>query len=224
MEVQSAAKDAGHSQPHVLALSLDVTSKDSVDAAVKEVAERFEGRLDVLINNAGSLTPFTGIPESDPEAWWSDYEVSVKGPYLVTRACWSLLLAGSKIIINLTSIGALMIVPQSSSYGPAKLASLRLTEFIAQDHGEGKDGMVAIAVHPGGVQTELALKMPGHMHEWLVDTPELGADTLAWLGSERREWLSGRYVSACWDMEELEKKKGEIIKGDLLKMRLAVDV
>jgi hypothetical protein len=36
--------------------------------------------------------------------------------------------------------------------------------------------------------------------------------------------LSGRYVSACWDMEELEKKKGEIIKGDLLKMRLAVDV
>ncbi|KAL1800971.1 hypothetical protein ACET3X_001313 [Alternaria dauci] len=223
-EVQSAAKHAGHPEPQVLALNLDVTSKDSVDTAVEEVAEKFKGRLDVLVNNAGSLAPFAGIPDSDPDAWWGDYEVSVKGPYLVTRACWSLLLAGSKIIINLTSIGALMVVPQSSSYGPAKLASLRFTEFIAQDHGESKDGMVAIAVHPGGVQTELALSMPGHMHGWLVDTPELAGDTLAWLGNERREWLSGRYVSACWDMEELEKKREEIVRGNLLKMQLTVDV
>jgi NAD(P)-dependent dehydrogenase (short-subunit alcohol dehydrogenase family) len=224
-DVQSAAKNAGHPEPQVLALDLDVTSKDSVDAAVKDVAEKFDGKLDVLINNAGSLAPFAGIPDTDPEAWWRDYEVSVKGPFLMTRAFWALLLAGSKIIINITSIGALMIVPQSSSYGPAKLASLRFTDFINQDHGvgQGKDGMVAIAVHPGGVQTELALNMPGHMHGWLVDTPELAGDTLVWLGSERREWLGGRYVSACWDMEELEELRGEIVEGDLLKMRLAVD-
>ncbi|KAG9191512.1 hypothetical protein G6011_10246 [Alternaria panax] len=223
-EVQSAAKNAGHPEPQVLALDLDVTSKESVDTAVKEVAEKFEGRIDVLVNNAGSLAPFAGIPDTDPEAWWRDYEVSVKGPYLMTRAFWSLLLTGSKIVINITSIGAVMVVPQSSSYGPAKLASLRFTEFIDRDHGKGKDGMVAIAVHPGGVQTELALGMPGHMHGWLVDTPELAGDTLVWLGSERRGWLGGRYVSACWDMEELQERKGEIVKGDLLRMRLAVDV
>jgi NAD(P)-dependent dehydrogenase (short-subunit alcohol dehydrogenase family) len=224
-EVQSAARNAGHPEPQVLALVLDVTSTDSVSAAAKEVTEKFEGKLDVLVNNAGSLASFAGIPDSDPEAWWGDYEVSVKGPYLMTRAFWPLLLAGSKIIINITSIGALMIVPQSSSYGPAKLASLRLTEFIDQDHGvgEGKDGMVAIAVHPGGVQTDLSLKMPGDMHHWLVDTPELAGDSLVWLGSERREWLGGRYVSVCWDMEELSKNKEEVVKGDLLKMRLAVD-
>jgi NAD(P)-dependent dehydrogenase (short-subunit alcohol dehydrogenase family) len=222
-DVQTAAKDAGRPEPLVLALDLDVTSRRSVDAAAKVVAEKFDGRLDVLINNAGSLASFAGIPDTDPEEWWRDYEVSVKGTYLVTRAFWPHLLAGSsKIIINITSIGAVMVVPQSSSYGPAKLASLRLTEFIDQDHGEGKDGMLAIAVHPGGVQTDLALGMPGHMHEWLVDTHELAGDTLMWVGAERREWLGGRYVSACWDLEELTAKRQEVVEKDLLKIRLAV--
>jgi NAD(P)-dependent dehydrogenase (short-subunit alcohol dehydrogenase family) len=222
-EAKSAAKSAGRPEPQVLALDLDVTSKDSVDAAAKQVTKNFNAKLDILINNAGSLASFAGIPDTDPEDWWRDYEVSVKGTYLVTRAFWPHLLAGSKTILNITSIGAVMVVPQSSSYGPAKLASLRLTEFIDQDHGEGKDGMLAIAVHPGGVQTELALGMPEHMHEWLVDTPELSGDTLVWLGAERREWLGGRYVSACWDMEELSGMREEIVGKDLLKMRLAVD-
>jgi NAD(P)-dependent dehydrogenase (short-subunit alcohol dehydrogenase family) len=177
-----------------------------------------------LINNAGYLSPFGGIPDTDPDDWWKDWEVNVKGTYLVTRAFWSLLLKSDmKIIINIASIGAVLTVPQNSSYGSAKLATLRFTEFINQDHGPGTDdGFVAIAVHPGGVKTELALGMPEGMHGYLIDTPELAGDTLVWLGSERREWLGGRYVSACWDMQELEGKREEIGRGDLLKVRLAV--
>jgi hypothetical protein len=74
------------------------------------------------------------------------------------------------------------------------------------------------------VKTELALGMPEYMHELLVDTPELAGDTLVWLGSERREWLGGRYVSATWDLEEVCGRKEEIVKNDLLKVRLAVNV
>jgi hypothetical protein len=83
--------------------------------------------------------------------------------------------------------------------------------------------MVAIAVRPGGVMTELAANMPEVMHHLLVDTPQLAGDTLAWLGSERREWLGGRYVNAAWDMEELSGKKDDIVKRDLLKVRMAVN-
>ena len=54
------------------------------------------------------------------------------------------------------------------------------------------------------------------------DTPELAADTAVFLTSERREWLSGRYISCTWDMPEFIKKKDEIIKGDKLKARLAI--
>jgi NAD(P)-dependent dehydrogenase (short-subunit alcohol dehydrogenase family) len=203
---------------------LDVTSRTSVEAAAKDVSKTFDGKLDILINNAGYLAGFAGIPDSDPDEWWRDWEVNVKGTYLVTRAFWPLLLASPlKIIINIASIGAVLTVPQNSSYASAKLATLRFTEYINQDHGKGKDGMLTIAVHPGAVKTELALRMPEAIHEVLVDTPALAGDTLAWLGCERRVWLGGRYVSATWDMEELSGRREEIVKGDLLKVRLAVE-
>jgi NAD(P)-dependent dehydrogenase (short-subunit alcohol dehydrogenase family) len=207
----------------VLTLSLDVTDRASVDAAVKEVTAAFNNTLDILINNAGYLSSFTEIASSDPDEWWREWDVNVRGVYLVTRAFWPLLIASPlKLIINVASIGAVMLIPGCSAYGGTKLALLRFTEFIAQDHG-GKDGVCAIAVHPGSVSTELARNMPGEMHGYLVDTPELAGDAVCWLGSERREWLAGRYVSANWDMEELAGRKGEVEAGDLLKVRMSVN-
>ncbi|KNG44456.1 GMC oxidoreductase [Stemphylium lycopersici] len=220
-DVLEAAKSAGHPEPRIVTFNIDVTSQESVEAAAKKVSSEFDGRLDILINNAGYLSDFAAIPDSDPLEWWRSYEVNVKGTYLVTHAFWSLLLASSsKIIINVASIGAVTTAPHNSAYGTSKSAAMRFTEYINQDHGEGNEGMVAIAVHPGGVQTELGLGMPEHMHGFLVDTSELAGDTLLWLGAERREWLGGRYVSANWDLEELSAKKEEIVKRDLLKLRM----
>lgn len=45
---------------------------------------------------------------------------------------------------------------------------------------------------------------------------------MAWLTSERRPWLSGRYLSVNWDVDDLEAMKDEIVKGDKLKMRMVV--
>lgn len=64
--------------------------------------------------------------------------------------------------------------------------------------------------------------MPPERHAVLIDTPELPADTLVWLSSQRREWLAGRFVGAAWDMEELEKKQEEIVQRNALKFRLAI--
>jgi NAD(P)-dependent dehydrogenase (short-subunit alcohol dehydrogenase family) len=223
-EVKQAALAANRPAPTVLAVQIDVTDQSSVSAAVETISSAFSNRLDILVNNAGYLSEFSGIPDSNPDEWWKDWEVNVKGVYLVTRAFWPLLVASSlKIIINVASIGAMMISPGSSAYGSTKLAVLRFTEYINQDHGEGKDGLCAIAMHPGGVMTELAKGMPEHLHGYLMDTPELAGDTIAWLGAERREWLGGRYVSAAWDMEELVGRREEVVKGDLLKVRLAVN-
>ena len=225
-EILTAAKEAGHPEPHVLPLEMDVTSEQSVQAAFEKVKDEFNGNLDVLINNAGSLTGFSPIPTTDTETWWRDQEVNVKGTYTVTHVFLSLLLSSPsslKIIINISSIGAVRTSPFNSSYSTAKLSILRFTEYLDQDHGpRSDDGVVAIAMHPGGVKTELATRMPEYMHEHLVDTVELAGDTIFWLGSERREWLGGRYVSANWDMEELSGREGDVVKGDLLKMKLVV--
>jgi hypothetical protein len=43
-----------------------------------------------------------------------------------------------------------------------------------------------------------------------------------WLTKGNRKWLSGRYLSACWNVDELEAKKDEIVEGDKLKVRMVV--
>lgn len=223
--MEEAAQSAGRSKPNVLTIKIDVTDRASVEAAAGKVSAAFDGRLDILINNAGYLSSFAGIAETEPDEWWTDWEVNVKGVYLTTRFFWRLLLASpTKIVINVSSIGACMMTPESSAYSCTKLAINRFTEFLNQDHGPGKDGVVAVAVHPGGVATELAHGMPEHIHEFLVDTPELAGDTFMWLGAVRREWLGGRYISAAWDLEELEQRREDVLKGDLLKVRLAVNL
>ena len=205
-EVVEAAKSAGHPAPRITTLSLDVTSEESVEAAANQVSKDFDGRIDILINNAGYLSTLKPIPESTPSEWWRMFEVNLKGPYLVFRAFYSLLLKSSL----------------NNAYGTSKMAMIRVTEFINQDHGEGKDGIVAVAVHPGAIPTDMGLGLPEYMHTHLIDTPALAGHTLLWLGAERREWLGGRYVSACWDLEELSAKKEEIMKKDFLKMRLKI--
>ena len=171
-EVTSAAEANGKKAPRILRLELDVTDQSSVDNASKEIEKTF-GRLDILINNAGFLSEFVSIAESDPVAWWMNWEVNIKGVYLVTRSLLPLMVkGGEKTIVNLTSIGGLNLTPGASGYQPSKNALLRFTEFICADYA--KDGIVAYALHPGGVKSDMGLKMPPAYHSgnycslWLV--------------------------------------------------------
>ena len=57
----------------------------------------------------------------------------------------------------------------------------------------------------------------------LVDKAELAGDTMVYLTSEKRDWLSRRYLSVTWDMEEFLQKKNEIVGKDLLKFKMATE-
>jgi hypothetical protein len=52
-----------------------------------------------------------------------------------------------------------------------------------------------------------------------VDAPELCGDTIAFLTSEKRAWIGGRYINVTWDMPQLMEKEQEIVKGDKLKVK-----
>ena len=99
---------------------------------------------------------------------------------------------------------------------------MRFTEFLEVEYGAR--GIIPIAYHPGAVMTELVHGLPQEVLDdaAFIDTPELAGDAIVWLTKERREWLSGRYVSCNWDVTELEAKKDEIVKGDKLKVRIIV--
>jgi len=220
-EVEAAATKAGKEKPHIISLVLDVTSEESVRASADKIAQEFGGALDVLICNAGYLEKWLPVAESDPADWWKTYEINIKGTYLLNKFFIPLLLRSEiKTSILTSSYGALHTMSGASSYQSTKFAVCRLAEFLASEYGS--QGLVCFATHPGGVKTELAYNMPEELWKLLVDEPELPAHTFAWLCKEPRPWLNGRFISVSWDMEELEKKKEEIVEGDLLKFRLAV--
>lgn len=218
--VLDAATSAGHPPPQILKLVLDVSDEQSVSDAAAEVKRAF-GRLDILVNNAGRVEKWVPLAETDPKSWWSTWEVNLKGTYLMTRAMLPLmLLGGEKTIINMNSIGAHLTRPGASAYQTGKLAILRLTQFTSVEYAA--QGVLAFAIHPGAVDTELASRLPEDTKAKLVDSPELSADTIVWLTQEKQFWLAGRYLSATWDVTELMARKEEIVQGDKLKVKLVL--
>lgn len=203
-----------------IALSLDVSSEEQMDAAVQQVREHVSA-IDILVNNAGRLEEAKAVGDTDRQDWWRTWEVNLKGTYLAVHAFLPMVLQSTtRTIINIASRGGLYTRFGASAYGGSKAAMIRLTEALSFEYKE--QGLVAIAVHPGNILTEMGLGMPKHTHSMLVDSLALAADTVTWLTAERREWLGGRFVSVNWDMEELVSRREEIVGGEKLKLRLSM--
>jgi len=192
--------------------TLNVTDGAAVKALAQSVEQSF-GRLDILINNAGLSRPWEPVGETDPEDYWQVLEVNLHGPLLLTHAFLPLLVKTAETqkthvnVMNVTSIGAVMVSPGGSSYGIAKLALQRLSEFIGAEYGD--KGVNIVGLHPGGVVTKLA-NVIEEIKDFLIDTPELCGGFVVWLSSQQRDYLNGRYVSATWDVEKLESMKKEM--------------
>ncbi|KAI0480287.1 hypothetical protein GGR56DRAFT_625483 [Xylariaceae sp. FL0804] len=219
-DIKQAASNAGRkSVPKVISLKMDVTSEASVKEAAAAVTKEFGGALDVLICNAGYLEEWRPFTEHDSDEWWKTWEINIKGTQLCVKHFMPLLLKSDlKTTILTSSVGGLIVRPGASAYQTTKFAVCRLAEFIDAEYSD--QGHVCLAIHPGGVKTELALNMPEDMHAVLVDEPELSADTITWLCKENRPWLSGRFLAVNWDMQELESRKDEVVNRDLFKFRM----
>lgn len=228
-ELQESGKKITGANPETRCAYMvcDVTDAVQVKAAVDDCVARF-GCIDVADANAGYLDKWGKIGESDIVSWWRSWEVNLKGTYYVARYCLPRLIESARKhaamgstgghLILISSIGAQLLTPGASDYQTSKHAVNRLCEFINLDHGE--DGIKCFAVHPGGVPTALAKKMPESMHSFLVDEPELAAGFIVWLCSGKADWAGGRYLSSDWDVNELLQMKERIIMDDLLVNRL----
>ncbi|GAA5855215.1 hypothetical protein JCM9279_007508 [Rhodotorula babjevae] len=229
-QVKQAAVAAGRSEPQVVAHTVDITSLADLEAARSAVLEAFGGRLDVLVNNAAFQEPYAALLDADPDVYWRTWDVNVRGLFNMARAFLPALLSsrsspprelrGLATMLNVSSSGALSARPGGGSYRTSKLAILRWTESLQLDYES--QGLVAYCVNPGAVKTQITINEPSELRDRLPHKPDLAGDTIAWLVSERREWLAGRYVSCPWDMEELVRRKQDVVDGDKLKMRMAI--
>lgn len=67
--VRKAATKAGRENVRIVTIQLDVTSNESVQRAAEVAGAALGGKLDVMINNAGHLSEFKSVGDSDPEEY-----------------------------------------------------------------------------------------------------------------------------------------------------------
>lgn len=223
--LKTAATDAGRAEPLVLARQVDITSPTSVQDLHKHITQAFPTkRIDILVNNAAHMEPVQRLLDADPETYWRTWEVNVRGLMNMARTFLPSLLSAPqesslKTMLNLASSGALSARPAGASYRCSKLAIMRWTESLQLEYGG--EGLLTYCVNPGAIRTQLSSSIGEQARAGLRDEPSMAGDTIAWLASERREWLGGRYVSCPWDMGELMSKEDEIVGQDKLKLKMA---
>ncbi|MEU8019679.1 SDR family oxidoreductase [Micromonospora parva] len=163
----------------LLALTLDVTDRAAVIAAVDTAVERF-GRLDIVVNNAGTLSMGMIEEFTEVEAR-AQFEVNLFGALWVSQAVLPHLRAQrSGHIVQVSSIAALGGFPSTGLYSASKFALEGMSEALAME-AAAFDITVSI-VQPGGYWTDLYTSMR-------ATTP---MDAYAPLRAElERQWAEG---------------------------------
>ena len=137
----------------VLALTVDLSSRDAVEKAVSEVAAHFGG-IDILVNNAGLVVPTTVDADNFAEAWDTSLAVMTAAQAWAIRAALpSLRRSAHPRIVNIASTEAHGATRYNSAYSVAKHASVGLTRAMAVDLG--KEGITVNCVCPGPIRTAI---------------------------------------------------------------------
>lgn len=144
-------------------LQLDVKNVETIQAAVKHIVEK-EGRLNVLVNNAGA--GITGPIEETPEAEIkANFETNFFGPINVIKAVLpQMRQQSSGLIINITSIAGYMGLPYRGIYSASKGALELVTEAFRMELKNFNVQMTNIA--PGDFATNIAA---GRYHAPLLE-------------------------------------------------------
>jgi len=138
-----------------VALPLDVTKLESIDAFVGEVKKKF-GRVDVLINNAGLASGLNPIDQARDDEWIEMWEVNVLGLMRMTRACLPLIRkARHGHIVNLGSIAGFETYKGGAGYTASKHAVHAISRTLRLElNGEP---IRVTEIEPGMVETEFSL-------------------------------------------------------------------
>lgn len=146
-----AAGIAADTEATVIGIGADVSNGDDVAAMFDRVDEEFGG-IDVLVNNAGLVSPMLHFFEAD-EAWWRRIiDVNLTGHFLCShRAARMMAKAGGGVIINMSSGGATRAHRAFTAYDASKGGIEALTRAMALDLGPYNVRVNALM--PGSIDT-----------------------------------------------------------------------
>ena len=196
----SQVQQQGH---EILFLASDVGNKVEVDAVIAQVLAQ-HGRLDVLVSNAGifKAAPFLEVSESDFD---EVLRVNLKGAFLVGQAAARVMKEkGGGAIVHMSSVNAVMAIPEIASYNVSKGGLNQLTRAMALALAD--DGIRVNAVAPGTIATELASKavltsddarnkILGRTPMKRLGNPAEVAHVVAFLASDAASYITGEVIT-----------------------------
>src|SRR5438874_10746093 len=165
-EAEAVAEEAARSGARTLLCRCDVADEAGVRAMLTTVGDEF-GRLDVLINNAGTTAAWKpkDLESLSLEDWDRVFAVNVRGLFQVTRAAVPLLRVSKGCIVNTASIVGLRPGPQPLPYAASKAAVINLTKTLAYNPGPE---VRVNAVAPGWMEGDWMKRMLKDKYEDLM--------------------------------------------------------
>jgi len=163
---RATAAEAEKLGAQTLLVRCDVSDEKAVRAMLESVKKTF-GRLDVLINNAGTTAAWQpkDLETLSLEEWDRVFAVNVRGLFQVTRAAIPLLREAKGCVVNTASIVGLRPGPQPLPYAASKAAVVNLTKTLAWNLGPE---IRVNAVAPGWMEGDWMKRMLKDKYEELM--------------------------------------------------------
>lgn len=172
---------------------------DAAETAVTRCLEAF-GRLDVLVNNAGTNPQYGPLVEADLRAVEKVWQVNVHGPLHHAQSAWRHWMRDhGGTVVNVASIGGLRVSPMIGAYNVSKAALVHLTRQLA---GEMAPGVRVNAVAPAVIRTRFSVALYEGAEDAVVTQYPLGrlgdpddvANAVLFLASDASSWITGEVL------------------------------
>ncbi|MDX2970995.1 SDR family NAD(P)-dependent oxidoreductase [Kribbella solani] len=177
-----------------LAVRVDVTSRDDVDAAVAAAVERF-GRLDVVVNNAGGCLIAPSPEDTPDELWQAQLDLTLIGASRCIQAALPQLVKHRGNVVTISSVNAIGAFG-NIEYSAAKAGQIAMSVNYAARYGEL--GVRFNVVAPGTIRTPIWDHQPGTLERFSklyplgrVGEPADIAAAVAFLASADASWITG---------------------------------
>jgi NAD(P)-dependent dehydrogenase (short-subunit alcohol dehydrogenase family) len=190
-KLQALADEIGD---RALALRVDVTSREDVDAAVAAAVERF-GQLDVVVNNAGGCIVSSVPEDTTAEDWHRQLDLTLVGASRCIQASLPHLVKTRGNVVTISSVNGLAAFG-NIEYAAAKAGQIAMTTNYAARYGSL--GVRFNVVAPGTIRTPNWDNQPDTLEKFKsmyplgrVGEPEDIAAAVAFLASDDAAWITG---------------------------------
>jgi 3-oxoacyl-[acyl-carrier protein] reductase len=147
----SVVKEIERAGGKAIAIQADAADADAGKAAVEKTVASF-GRLDVLVNNAGTAIPKT-FEDTTLDELDRLIDINVRGVFVVTQAALKHMKSGGRIIMIGSSVGERVLVPGLVPYSATKGAVKMFTQGLSRE--VGSRGITVNNIQPGPIDTDL---------------------------------------------------------------------